>query len=137
MKIAFTNDNRTILAKSISVLTRSEWTHCEAVFSDGTWISSHPSRKGVYSWVNDDESQWKVIEVDCKWEESAKFYAECIVGDKYDYLGAARTVVPVLPNSPDRWFCSELCACILTVGGVKLKSNPARYSPGLLLKELL
>lgn len=136
--LAFYRGGTTWLDFAIRMATRSKYSHCEVLFTDNYWASSSYDMRGVYCRQYIPIDTWDYIAVKLPYgAEAVRYYCESLVGAPYDYYGAVRFVLPVVPERLDSWFCSELCACVLVLGGVKLKQRPAWYSPGRLAKELV
>ena len=92
------------------------YSHCELVFSDGTWATSY-SHKGVVLWRRDDfkPDDWDFIELPANLEEPARSWFEIHKGKSYDYVGLVRFVLDFLDPSRDKWFCSRACADALSI----------------------
>jgi len=56
---------------------------------------------------------------------------------KYDWLGIFLSqIIPMNIEEKEKWFCSELCAYVISKYLFNLKYLPQKYSPGKLYKEL-
>ena len=135
--LAFYRGGTTWLDFAIRTATRSKYSHCEVLFSDNYWASSSYDMCGVYCRKHIPIDTWDYIAVELPYgEEAVRHYCESLVGSPYDYYGVAKFVLPIVPEHSDSWFCSELCACVLMLGGIKLRRRPNWYSPGRLANEL-
>lgn len=103
--------------------TKSVYSHCELVIA-GTCYSSSNRDGGVRAKVIDLTSgRWDFYELDGD-EKAVLAWFGKHNGDRYDWLGVARFVLPFLPQFKRRWFCSEACAASM------LWVDPDRVRPG-------
>lgn len=110
----------------IRLWTWSKWSHAELVI-DGVCYSSSSRDGGIRAKQIDlTSSRWNVVDVDLTDEQTAKALAWFMVndGDKYDWAGIIRFVIPFLPQSKRRWFCFEAIGESLGFAGAhKLTAN--------------
>lgn len=134
MRIAFyIAEYGDIYDKAVSIITRGPYSHCELVFSDNTWFSSSPRDGGVrFKKIDDKYGHWEYIELPPINEEVARNLAGKLCGAKYDWGGALRTILPIHPSSPTKWFCTEVCAYIVNRSG--FSGVPLLVSPNALYK---
>ena len=96
------------------VWERSRYSHVELVI-DGVCYSSsgrdHGVRKKVIKNLN-TSGRWDVFDVLIDKEFALQFF-KTQEGAGYDYLGVARFVLPFIPESQTRWYCSELVAAMM------------------------
>jgi hypothetical protein len=85
--------------------------HCELVFSDGISASSSFEDGGVrFKIIEYDPAKWDFVEVPWADEARARAWFVARVGKAYDLMGNAHFVAPPIPDSKDKWFCSEAIA---------------------------
>ena len=111
---------------AIRLWTWSRWSHAELVI-DGVCYSSSSRDGGVRAKVIDLASgRWDVVEVDLTDKQVAQSLAWFLTndGDKYDWAGIVRFVIPFLPQGKRRWFCFEAIGESLGFAGAhKLTAN--------------
>lgn len=109
-RIAFYKGEETWLGQLIRWWDNGPYSHCELVFSDGTWGTAY-YKGGVLlrpRLVSPDD--WDFIELPAHLEPAARAWFEAHEGKSYDYLGLLRFVFDFLSPSRDKWFCSRACA---------------------------
>jgi len=121
------NDWRhTVSHYAIRLWTWSRWSHAELVI-DGLSYSSSSRDGGVRGTVIDLASgRWDVIDIELDAEQGVQALSWFLVnwGDRYDWAGVWRFVIPLLPQSTNRWFCFEAIAAALGMAGAhKLTAN--------------
>lgn len=94
--------------------TRSKYSHVELVI-DGVCYSASGRDGGVRKKVIpnlNSSGRWDIYEVkiDKAFALNLFKYEE---GLGYDYLGVAKFVLPFIPESQSRWYCSELIAAMM------------------------
>ncbi len=92
------------------LFTLSRYSHCEIVI-DGRAYSSSARDGGVRSKIIkdlNDSGRWDLFVLPYVNPHVALELYETRKGRKYDYLGVARYVLPFLPNSKNRDYCSEI-----------------------------
>ena len=109
-RAAFQKGSETLGGKFIKWWDNGPYSHCELVFSDGTWGSStgHAGvalRKRIVT-----DSDWDYLDLPAELESSARKWFEDHRGKSYDYVGLFRFVLDFLRPSRDKWFCSRACA---------------------------
>jgi len=111
--------------------TRSEFSHVELVLSTGRAWSASFADGGVRSKLIDfDTANWILIDLPPELEQGAEAWFVAHRGAKYDLLGNLQFVLAPVPQSQQRWFCSEAVAAALGI------PDPWRYSPGTLASTL-
>jgi hypothetical protein len=131
--------------------TRSPYSHCELVFTNGDWFSSDtdgfqltrfldaewtPARINPVAFL----ANYDTIRVPMTVEQEADLRTWCKseAGCSYDWKGIVFSMVLNLGyHSASKWFCSEVCAAGLKREQVPLRFEPQRYSPGKLSNSLL
>lgn len=125
----------------ISLFTWSKCFHCELIFSDKKVLRC--DNKGIY-WTEAIHPYylWTVLPlptITTEQEQSMREKAEQLVASKakYDWTGAILGSFSPYFNSPERWFCSELCAYLLTDALPMIFTDPKKYwTPGNLWKAI-
>lgn len=135
MKIAFYKGTRPGLLglynRLVRWFERGPYSHCEMVFSDGLSASSSFLDGGVrFKQITYDPARWDLKEVPGFAELRARLWFESHKGAKYDVMGNIRFLLGWLPDSKDKWFCSEAIAEALAM------QDPWRYGPNLLWASL-
>lgn len=103
--------------------TLSRYSHCELIIGSMAYSSSARDggvRSKVIKDIN-DSGRWDLFEIDIDHEKALKIFSER-EGRKYDYLGVARYVLPFMPNSKNRDYCSEVVS--LMAGLVNTEKTP-------------
>jgi hypothetical protein len=134
MKIAFYKASGKFFDKLIRWWTSSPYSHCELVFSDGSWFTSSIRDGGVrFKPLLPDYDAWDYIEVpvDTFDEERLRRWGLARLGKKYDWIGAFIGAAFSIPlEIPDRYFCSEICVEGLQyIGKIYSGTNPSSYTP--------
>lgn len=113
----------TISHYAIRFWTWSKWSHAELVI-DGVCYSSSARDGGVRSKVIDLTSgRWDVVDVEIDKDHALAWFLTNN-GDKYDWAGIWRFVIPFLPQGKRRWFCFEAIGSALGFAGAhKLTAN--------------
>lgn len=111
---------------AIRLWTWSRWSHAELVI-DGVCYSSSPRDGGVRGKEIDlGSGRWDVLplHLDDERLEDALAWFLTNAGDRYDWAGIARFVLPFLPHGRRRWFCFEAIGSALGMAGAhKLTAN--------------
>jgi len=111
--------------------TRSPYSHCELVFSDGVAASSSLEDGGVrFKMIAFDAARWDFIDLPAELESRARAWFEQHVGKKYDVIGNLQFIIACIPDSHDKWFCSEAVAASLGI------ADAWRYDPATLASTL-
>lgn len=127
----------------IRKVTKGPYSHCELVFPDGMAYSASIQDGGTrFKYISFDLEKWDFIDLPLFVVQMARMDAFCIkeTGSDYDYPGVFRFLLPVIPESENRWFCSEVVCAALQEGGLLWGVNPWQVHPSLLyslLKEAL
>lgn len=120
----------TLTHVAICWFTKSKYSHCELVV-DGRCYSSSARDGGVRSKVIDlDSGNWDVFDLNADPDDIKNWFASH-AGEKYDWAGIFRFILPFLPANPKQWFCSE------AVGAAVCMVKPEDYSPGELYELLI
>lgn len=132
------NSDTTWYDRIVCFTTWSKYSHVEILyhFNDTlkvgySWGSS-PRDNGVrMAQFYYNPQHWDIFELQSpKTEIDMNSFFSQELGCKYDWLGVLRFVIPFLPESKTRWFCSEIVASFL---GFK---KPWLYTPADLVEEL-
>ena len=117
MKIAFYRAKYgTWFDKLIALITRSGFSHCELVFSDGTCFSAS-NRDGVrFATIDFTSGHWELVDVEVTPAQESVIIAWCVrqEGSKYDWIGVFFGWAGVHQSS--KWFCPEICSEALMIG---------------------
>ena len=104
--------------------TRSPYTHCEMIFSDGISASSSFLDGGVrFKNITYNPEHWDIVELPSELEQSARDWFEQHEGDSYDLIGNLGFVIGSVDDSKRKWFCSEVIMAALGV------TEPGKFSP--------
>lgn len=141
IKVIFYKAEGNLLDKLVRWWTSSLYSHCEILFNDGRIYSADGwNSKMVRYTTKYNLDNWAVLEVpltDTKYRH-LKNWCSDRVGQKYDWLGVIRFVLPFVPQSDDKWFCSELCGAALKfVGLLGFNVDVHGMSPQGLYNKLL
>lgn len=96
--------------------------HCEVILKDlgnGFYLcgSSSAMDYGVRMKAIDlTDGKW-VIAGEDGGEDEAIEWLKRSDGKRYDWLGVVGTVLKFVGNKKDEWFCSEVCANLVGIGG--------------------
>jgi hypothetical protein len=127
--------------------TGSRYSHCELIFTDGSWFSCATDGAMHVRFRDpatvpqgaDFLNNWDIIRVPVVAAAEAKMrpYALSLVGEAYDWEDIVGSlIVPAGLHKADRQDCSRVVATILLIGGIPLTQKPWWYSPGNLYREL-
>jgi uncharacterized protein YycO len=111
MQIAFFKGSGKFYDKLIRIFTFGPYSHVELIFSNGLWFSSSSLDNGVRYTVHTNMEDWTIFDINitCEEEVRIKQWCDIQVGAEYDFLGIFRYYIPFCQQSPDKWFCSEIC----------------------------
>jgi hypothetical protein len=116
--------------------TRSQYSHCELVFSNGLWFSSSPRDGGCrFKSITPADGAWDFIEISLTPEQERAVYDFCLREDGcwYDWIGIIFTqVLPLSFENPWWWFCSEICVAALQRAGLLAGVTAFHVDPGQL-----
>lgn len=120
----------TCIVLSMRDLKITKYSHTE-ICIDGVCYSSSVRDKGVRSKViNLDSGKWDYIDITGKVDrEYALKVFESKKGKKYDWLGALGFGLPFLKQNPDKEFCFEACASMLSL------PSPDKWTPTRFIKH--
>jgi hypothetical protein len=130
--------------------TQSPYSHCELVFTDGTWFSTDTAEPQHVRLLPPEQTpatldpvaflaNYDVIRIPMSEANEAKMrtWATSVVGAAYDWAGIYFSQVLNLGwHTATRYFCGEVDTEALEVGGVPFTLQPQRYNPGRLAKTL-
>jgi hypothetical protein len=130
MKVAFYKGVHSglpgIYNRGVQIWTKSQYSHCELIFSDGRSASASYMDGGV-RFKNDidfNPEKWDFIELPDSFEKAALKWFEDHEHAKYDLLGNLHFVIGFVPDDKWKFFCSEAVAAALGI------ENAWRYDPG-------
>lgn len=107
----------------ICLFTRSKYSHCELVITEQNLtlndVLSRLSLDCYSSSVRDGgvrkkemmlkKERWDIVKISADKQKAIDAFNDCN-GQKYDFLGAIKGVIPFFPQSKNRWYCSEIVA---------------------------
>lgn len=132
---------RGCVSAAIRWQTRSEYSHAAILLPCGriieSWQGAGVRLKWMRDWVGVDSFGVHGM-TDEQWMRAVSF-ARGQIGKKYDYRGVCRFLSRRKVPKDDRWFCSELVAKALEVGGVKLfrDLDSTEVSPGMIARSIM
>lgn len=133
MRLAFYKDKGNFYDKLIRWYTDSPYSHCELVFSDGSFFSSSPRDGGVrFKVINPCPAQWDFIDLPLTLEQESmcRKIAALYEGKKYDWLGIYLSqIIKLNLQDRKRWFCSEIIIRVLQTVGLFIDEIAERNSP--------
>lgn len=103
--------------KIVSWYTKSPYSHCELVFSNGDFLSSSKRDGGVRYTNIDNLERWDIYELqDSKYSEDLiRLIVRQYLGQKYDIIGAIGSGFNIDLSDKNKKFCSNLCAILLGI----------------------
>ena len=115
-----------VYSHAVRLWTRSPYSHCEAIFSDGLAASSSFLDGGVrFKKIDFDPAHWDFVDLDCD-ESQVRQWFEQHQGAGYDLIGNVSFVIGFVPDGKNKWSCAESVAAALGY------PEPWRYSPAIL-----
>lgn len=131
LSLCFYKDPGNFMNWGIRLVTRSKYSHCELLFSDGVSISSSSRDGGVRAKTIDfSDGKWDIVRLFwfAKDEGEVRKWAEAQIGRKYDWSGIFGFIIKPVHENDQRMFCSEFCALALGFS----PELAAKMSPGAL-----
>lgn len=125
IQLAFYKGDGNIFDWGVRKVTSSLYSHSELIINDISYSSRIEDFGVKYKYRRYLPNAWDIIEIDTSkidLELLQKVHNDAI-GFGYDYVGVLRFILPFLPQSSTRYFCSELNAEAL---GIK---DAWKYSP--------
>lgn len=121
-----------VYSRGVQIITKSKYSHCEILFSDGMSASASFTDGGVrFKQIDYDPEHWDYIELPADlFEKNARDWFKKHAGKKYDLLGNVHFVFSVVGDDKARWFCSE------AIGAALGLPNPWRFDPGSLYQVI-
>lgn len=141
MQVAFRKKPNSIYAHIIRAWTFGKFSHSELVFSDSRTFSSDEADGGT-RWTHKPlpRNEWDFLTVPCTEQQEQEIAAFCAKEEKCKYdmvgIGFSFLPIPIGWQSPEKWFCSEICVAALQQIGYLTGYTPARVSPNALYKIL-
>jgi hypothetical protein len=128
-KVAFYKVNHTgiqgIYSRGVRLWTKTPYSHCELIFSDGMAASASFMDHGVrFKAIEFDPAKWDFIDLPDYLEAKARQWFKDHEGQPYDLLGNLHFVIGVVGDDKNKWFCSEAVAAALGI------DKAWRYDPG-------
>lgn len=120
-----------IYNRLVQVWTRSPYSHCELIFSNGSAASASYMDGGVrFKRIDFNPDHWDFVDLPFHLEIPARDWFMDHQGQPYDIMGNIHFVLSPIGHSKKKWFCSEAMAAAL--GFI----NPERFDPGTLFSAL-
>lgn len=123
----------------LSGTARSNYSHVEAIFSDGVWFSSVPGIGPRFSpTLPEPSDSWDMLFWPVTPQKEAEMWAWAArqIGnpsDTYDWRGDINFLVPVGDNG-HKLFCSKAIVLLGQVGGFFPNVNPSDINPDVLFE---
>lgn len=129
LRAAFYKVNHTgiqgIYSRGVRLWTKSPYSHCELIFSNGQAASASYMDGGVrFKDIVFDDDKWDFIDLPPELENAARDWFVKHQGDAYDLLGNIHFVLSIIGDDNSKWFCSEAVAAALGI------DKAYRYNPG-------
>ena len=119
----------------IRLITRSDYSHVEAIIKD-RWISSKEGEGIHINQLRPLGSDWTYIELDVPKEKDNEIlqWVWTQRNSGYDWCGVlCSQLFGINKEHKEKWFCSELVACIIKRYDISL-GDCCDYSPGDLFR---
>lgn len=131
-------------------LINAKYSHTELVFSDGMFFSISPREDvGRFKKIAQNKDHWDFIELDFSPEieirirEDAKQYLD----DKYDWIGANTSIIPLCIGSARKIYCTEVVVNLIApymhvcrnikVNGVFVRlGDGCKHNPYTIVRDL-
>lgn len=141
MRVAFQKADPSFYAGLIRWWTKSEYSHCELLFSDGLLFSSHVADQGTRYVRNQylNYLYWDVLEIPItdEQEKTMREFCDSELYCRYDWWGILFSqFIRMQREDPDKWFCSEVCTASWQQIGMFSGNSPCTFSPGKLYKRM-
>ncbi|MFN9471045.1 hypothetical protein [Acidovorax sp.] len=113
-----------LYSHAVRIVDHGPYSHCELVFSDGvsasaSWVDGGTREKRIAY----RRGHWDALALPDHLEPRARQWVRDHMGLPYDLAGNLRFVLPIVPQDPCAWFCSEF------LGGALAWHEPERYGP--------
>ncbi len=114
-----------IYSRAVRWWTRSTYSHCELVFSNGEAASASYMDGGVrFKQIDFDPEKWDFVPLPEALEAAARDWFVKYQGAPYDLWGNLHFIISSVGDDEKKWFCSESLAAAVGL------ASPSRYSPG-------
>lgn len=110
--------------------TKSEYSHCELVINGMCWSSSNRDGGVRGKRIDLASGKWDLYPVKGDGDAAVRWFL-AHDGQKYDWMGLVRFILPIFPKRGKRWFCSEAIAAALGF------TKPETFTPQDLLNAVL
>lgn len=128
----YQHDGNDFYAQLMKTFLRSEFIHCELVFSDGK-VGSSNEFTGVNIFEEDlkrNPIYWEFYEIPWYYEAETRKYVARKVGKPYNWGGVLGSMLYPMGLSQDGFCCADLCYVALCKSGVPLPNHdPESVSP--------
>lgn len=120
-----------LYSRAVRLWTKSLYSHCELIFSEGMAASSSYLDGGVrFKPIEFDPEHWDFVDLPPHLERAAWAWFFAHQGQGYDLIGNVHFIVGPVGDAKNLWFCSESIAAALGL------PDPWRYDPGTLASAL-
>lgn len=143
VRVVFRKHAPGALAALIRLWTRSPYSHCEIVFTDGSWFSSDPTgtrhTRFLVPGPAINPADYDTVAVPMTDADESRMREWCVgeAGCAYDWLGIFFSqLINFGWHTRNRYFCGEVCTAALQVGGLPFSLQPQRYAPGDLFTSI-
>jgi hypothetical protein len=140
LEIAFRKNDPSFFSKTIRWWTKSPYSHCELVFTNGFTFSAYiEDFKTCFKSKEHLPEEWDFLSLPMSVEDEYKIYQFCLkeTDCKYDIIGLVLTqVIPLSFENPYWWFCSEVCTAAIQEVSLLPDIVPYETDPGELYKLL-
>ncbi len=136
MRVAFYKavhpDYTGIYSRGVQIWTKSIYSHCEIIFSDGQSASASFLDHGVrFKEITYDPAKWDFVDLPDSFEADARAWFVKHEHESYDLLGNLHFVISPIGDDKTKWFCSEAIAAALGL------TDAWRFDPGDLYPVLV
>ncbi len=144
MRVLFWKGKSGIFGQAIRLWTKSPYTHCELLFSDGMRFGIEYDRAAMFYEPPAGDRPWNPHLWDCLEfyggvEDKTRSFCADVSLAQYDWLGiACSMILPIGREHSSKWFCSELTTAALSAGGYHVSGlRPHLTSPAKLHAHLV
>jgi hypothetical protein len=125
MRLAFYKAPGTWWDRCIRVVTKSHYSHVELVDDIACWSSSVRDGGVRLKYIDFNQlDTWDFVLLPTTVDRNAALaWFVSHKGQSYDWLGVIRFIIPFIPQSETKWFCSEAVAASLGL------DSPESFSP--------
>lgn len=138
---AWYNPRATFFDKVIAFFSLGSVSHSEICFSNGECFSISPRENSIrFKKIPLNPQRWDIVELNISLRDEMKVYKYCKKIEqkkvKYDYIGALTSPLRLCIQNEDKYFCSEVCANVLSETEIFDLEKGCRYTPSRLQKTI-